>query len=36
MPIKSKAQRRWLYWAESKGKMPKGTAAEWEAHTHKG
>ena len=35
MPIKSKAQRRWLYWAESKGKMPKGTAAEWEAHTHK-
>jgi len=35
MPIKSQAQRRWLYWAEKKGKMPKGTAKLWAEHTAK-
>ena len=36
MPIKSKAQRRFLHWAESKGKVPKGTAERWEEETPKG
>jgi hypothetical protein len=33
MPLHSQAQRRYFYWAERKGKLPKGTAAKWEAHT---
>lgn len=33
MPFKSKAQRRFMYAAESRGEIPKGTAARWEKHT---
>ncbi len=33
MPFKSKAQRKWMYWAEAHGKVPKGTSARWEKHT---
>lgn len=33
MPLKSKAQQRYMFWAESKGKLPKGTALEWAHHT---
>lgn len=36
MPIRSKAQRRWLHWAEGQKKLPEGTAARWEAHTPEG
>lgn len=35
MPFKSKAQRRYFYAAESRGDLPEGTAAEWEAATGK-
>jgi hypothetical protein len=35
VPFKSQAQRRYFHWAESKGKLPKGTSAEWEEHTSK-
>lgn len=34
MPFKSKAQRRLMYAKESRGEVPKGTAAEWESHTN--
>lgn len=33
MPFRSEAQRRFMYWAESKGKVPKGTTKKWEEHT---
>lgn len=33
MPFKSKAQRRWMYAAEARGELPKGTAERWEKHT---
>lgn len=33
MPVKSKAQLRWLYHAESTGELPKGTAHKWVEHT---
>ncbi len=33
MPFKSKAQRRYFYWAEKHGKLPKGTAKRWERET---
>jgi hypothetical protein len=36
MPFKSQAQRRFMYHAESVGKVPKGTAARWQEHTPKG
>lgn len=35
MPFKSKAQRRWMYAAEARGEVPKGTAKTWEEHTPK-
>ena len=35
MPFRSKAQRRYFYWAESHGQLPPGTAAEWESVTQK-
>ena len=33
MPFKSEAQRRFMYAAEARGEMPKGTAARWARHT---
>ena len=36
MPIVSQAQRRWLHWAESEGKVPAGMSERWEDHTPKG
>ncbi len=33
MPFSSKKQQRYMFWAESKGKIPKGTAEEWAHHT---
>lgn len=33
MPFKSDAQRRYMFWAESKGKIPKGTSKRWAKHT---
>jgi len=33
MPLKSKAQQRWMFWAESKGKIPSGTEERWAKHT---
>jgi hypothetical protein len=35
MPFKSKAQRKKMYALEEEGKVPKGTAAEWESETKK-
>lgn len=35
-PFKSDAQRRWMYAAEARGEVPKGTAGRWQAHTPKG
>lgn len=35
MPFKSDAQRRYFHWAESKGKLPKGTTAKWQSETPK-
>lgn len=29
MPFKSRAQQRWMFAAESRGELPKGTAMEW-------
>jgi len=34
MPFKSKSQQRWMFAAESRGEVPKGTAQEW-AHATK-
>lgn len=36
MPFKSEAQRRKFYAMESRGEIPKGTSASWEAHTPAG
>lgn len=36
MPFKSQAQRRFMYAAESRGDVPKGTAKHWEEATPKG
>jgi hypothetical protein len=33
MPFKSKAQQRFMFSAESKGELPKGTAERWAEHT---
>lgn len=33
MPFSSKAQRRFMYAAEARGDVPKGTASRWEKHT---
>jgi hypothetical protein len=33
MPFKSQAQRGFMHAAESRGQVPKGTAAKWESHT---
>lgn len=33
MPFKSKAQQRWMFAAESRGEVPKGTARRWAHHT---
>ena len=33
MPVKSKAQLRWLFHAESTGELPQGTAVKWVEHT---
>jgi len=29
MPFRSKAQQRWMFAAESRGEVPKGTAERW-------
>lgn len=36
VPFKSEAQRRKIFELEKQGKVPKGTAAEWQAATPKG
>ena len=36
MPFKSKAQRKFMYVAEARGNVPKGTAKRWERDTPKG
>jgi hypothetical protein len=33
MPFRSKAQRRWMYAAEARGEVEKGTAKRWEDET---
>jgi len=33
MPFKSKAQMRWMFAAEERGEIPKGTAKRWAEHT---
>jgi len=33
MPFKSKAQMRWMFAAEERGELPKGTAERWAKHT---
>jgi hypothetical protein len=33
MPFKSKAQMRWMFAAEARGELPKGTAKRWARHT---
>lgn len=33
MPFKSKAQMRWMFAAEERGEIPKGTARRWAEHT---
>jgi hypothetical protein len=33
MPFKSKAQMRWMFAAEERGELPKGTAKRWAEHT---
>ena len=33
MPFKSEAQRRFMYAAESRGDVPKGTAERWQKET---
>ena len=33
MPFKSEAQRKWMYSAEERGELPKGTAKRWAKHT---
>jgi len=36
MPFKSEAQRRFMYAAEKRGDVKKGTAKRWQRHTPKG
>lgn len=33
MPFKSKAQQKWMFAAEARGEVPKGTAERWAKHT---
>ncbi len=33
MPFKSEAQRKWMFAAEDRGEVPKGTAKRWARHT---
>lgn len=33
MPFRSKAQQRWMFSAEARGELPKGTAKKWARHT---
>lgn len=33
MSFKSKAQMRWMFWAEKKGLLKKGTAKRWAEET---
>jgi len=33
MPFKSEAQRKWMFAAEDRGEVPKGTAERWAKHT---
>ena len=33
MPFTSKAQQKWMFAAEDRGELPKGTAKEWARHT---
>jgi hypothetical protein len=33
MPIRSKAENRWLHAAEARGEVKKGTAHRWAEHT---
>jgi len=33
MPFQSKAQQKWMFTAESRGEVPKGTAERWAKHT---
>jgi hypothetical protein len=33
MPFKSKAQQKWMFAAEAKGEIKKGTAERWAKHT---
>lgn len=33
MPFRSRSQQRWMFSAESKGELPKGTAHRWAKHT---
>lgn len=33
VPVKSKAQLRWMFWAEAHGKLPPGTAERWAHET---
>ena len=33
MPFKSEAQRRFMFAAEARGEVPKGTASRWARHT---
>lgn len=35
MPVRSRAQLRWLFWAEEQGMVPKGTARRWLNKTKK-
>lgn len=36
MPFRSEAQRKWMFAAQSRGEVPKGTAERWAHHTPKG
>lgn len=33
MPFRSKAQQRWMFWAEKQGLVKKGTAERWARET---
>ena len=33
MPFKSQAQRKWMFAAEKRGEVKKGTAIKWAKHT---
>lgn len=36
MPFKSEAQRKFMFAAQSRGELPKGTAEKWAKETPKG